>query len=291
MFNEKNYRNPFEALDWRWTRATYLVDGEDKPGRTEDKYLWRGFKFLRDLRDTNSAVEHYGLTLKHKTAAEAFDWYNRPGRRRCFIEALSLCDDLTIEQEAEYLGVRPDVVKTYEKLFFDVRDKRYNKGFLCTHVLQPAIIHELYNANEPVYAWKLCAIFGGFKVVKSCWEYCEHPDEVNEFHKRAGISQLFKNFGLGNYFRQTTRYSIGEISDSVVKILELEVRKAAIAGMSNEIKQRADIMSEIMTMHKFTMVEPDEDNRLIDNAREPRFHERLKSVEAVTVGGDHAQQS
>jgi hypothetical protein len=283
MFDERNFVNPFDAVDWRWQRVEALCTNDRLPGKDDDKWVRRGFKFLRALRATTNKLDQYEVTLDHKEVAEAFSWYISTTMRRQFLEALTLCDDLMMEDQADYLGVSLKMLKTYEALFFDVRERKNDKGFLCTRILEPAVISELHNAKNPVMAWKLCAIYGGFQVVKACWEYKGHPAEVNQFHRDAGISQLYKNFGLTQYFRPVDRFSMSEITEQLLRVLELETKKAEQEALGGpDIQMRANVIQQILTAGNFWLTDPDQEHT---DGREPR----LKEVVATAAQNDQGK--
>ena len=141
MFDPEDYRDPFEDFDWRWRRIRSLVDEEQCPQRNlDDRFIFRGHRFLRELQATTSESDRYRLARRFPNVSKAFSLFMDKGQRKQFTEALSLCTDLTLEEEAHYFKV-PDLrVLMYEKLFFDVRDHVGYTGYLITKILQPAVI-------------------------------------------------------------------------------------------------------------------------------------------------------
>jgi hypothetical protein len=277
MFNERDYRDPKDDLDWRWQRVVALCDEGIKPKRQDDEYVWMGRKFLQDLRSTKNQSERYALAMEMPEVSRAFSIYNCPTLRKEYVEALSICEDLTLEAEAEYLGESQEVIELYEKLFFDVRERRSNKGFLCTRIISPAILKELHDAKHPVYAWKLVAVYGGSPAVKACWEFNSIDDDTISFFKAVGISQMFKNFGLAQYFRPVNRYTALEVTDHVMRLLEVEVKEAAVTGASKEVTARASLMEEVLTACKFVIPSPN------DPLPDPKEH-RLTDIFTQKTG-------
>jgi len=262
VFNETDYSNPFDAIDWRWLRVVSLCDAGEKPLKgTDDKYVFRAWRFLNDLRGIKSPLDTYSVTLKHKNVAEAFDWYNHRTQKRQFLEALLLCDDTSADDIAAYMGMTVPTLETYKKLFFDVEEHLYDKGYITTKILHPAIATELRDMAHPVYAWKILAVYGGASIVKSCWEYRDSGDDVNRFHYRSGFSQMMKNFGMANYFRPVNKFTANEITDNVMRMVEVEAKRAALeeGGTADEIESRAGIIKGILESVGFEMSDPDLD--------------------------------
>ena len=274
IFDVNEYENPFEQLDWRWLRVQTLLKDDEQPNRKDDdKYTWKCYRFLRELQNTRTDSERYCVTLHHRTVADAYSWYKNHTNKRQFIEALLLCSDVNNKDIAEYLGIKEEVVFTYGKLFFDVMDKITNKGFLCSKILKPAVMDALHTYSSPTASWKLCAIFGGFNVVKACWEYGEHDKSVLEFHQKAGLAHLMRNFGVGNYFRKANQYTMPEITGEVMHMLELEIKRNEAEGGSHVVRQRASLIAELLTTAKFTMINGPEDTDMSPD--EPRLFEKL----------------
>jgi hypothetical protein len=287
VFNESEYTNPFDYVDWRWRRAVALCDAGARPERNiDDKYIWRAFRFLSDLRGIKSPIETYSVTMRHRGTAESFDWFNNKTKKSQFLEALILCEDQDPLDICSYMNITPKTLEMYEKLFFDIRENIGDKGYLTTKILHPAIAAELRDMVHPVYAWKLIALFGGAPVLKSCWEYRDHGDETNRFHYRAGFSQMMKNFGMANFFRPVNKYTAGEVTDNVMRMVEIESKRAALEGNDPDvISSRADAIQGILSSVQFYMPDPDDK---IDGCVEPRLFDlttqkRLPIDTEVTV--------
>jgi len=286
--NEKNYVNPFDAVDWRWNKITALCEAGVRPKRADDKFIWRGWRFLNDLRSIKGSLDVYSVTLAHENIAGAYGWYNSVEQKKNILEALLICEDITVGDIAEYLGESPQTITAYEQLFFNILDKRDKKGFLCSKVLQPAIASELRDMAHPVYAWKIVAVFGGSKVVKACWEYKDHGDEANSFHYRSGISQLMKNFGMSNFFRPVNRYTAAEISDNVMRMVETELKRATSEGVGGAAGSRANIIHDILESVNFWIPEPDDK---IMGHKESRLFELTSSATVVNEGVNREKSS
>lgn len=272
--------NPMDAVDYRWLVVKSLCETGRKPGNHHDKFIWRAWRFyhryiaIRAAKTADEFLERCDLAKEHKIASAAVSMYLEPGMRNQYIEALSTCDDLTLDEQAEYLGVLPDVVLMYEKLFYDVRDKKHNKGFMSTRVISPAIIREIHDAKNPMYCWKLVAVFGGSSAVRALWEFARQDEGVAAFYRDAGLGQMFKNFSIAQYFRPVDASTAAEITDHVMKMLEVEVKRAAL-GEQEVVATRATVVEELLTACKFLVRDPDEQNL---SQREPRLRELSAKV-------------
>ena len=279
MFNENEYQHPLDDVDWRWRRVMLICEDRvaARAGKSlDDRWVTRGAKFLRALRATSTRAEQYTVALDYPETSEAFGFYVHPGGRRQYIEALLLCADQTPGDVAHYMGVPERTVITYSKLFFDVADHLNDKGYLCTKILEPAMIHQLNDAKTPEFTWKLCAIFGGADVVKGCWEYQPTSPDVDGFHKRAGMSQMYKNFGIAQYCRPINKYTAAEVTDHMLRILELEMKALETANNSEATTEGA-IIKDLLNACTVHLTDPEKKYTL---EREPRLWELAASVEA-----------
>ena len=281
MFNEADFVNPFDAVNWRWNRIIALCDANERPVKNvDDKFIFRGYRFLNDVRSMKNPMDTYTVAGKHGVLTKVFGWYNNKTQQKEYLESLLLCDDLTAQDVGEHFKLSPKELETYEKLFFDIREHIYDKDYLTTKILHPAIATELRDMAHPVYAWKLLALFGRSPVVKTCWQHKDHGDETNRFHYRAGFSQMMKNFSLANFFRPVNRFTAGEITDNVMRMVEIESKKAALEGHdADAVKVRAGAIQGILSAASFYMPDPDDD---ISGPEEPRLFE-LTSGKTLTI--------
>jgi len=282
MFDVKAYTDPTDHLDWRWQRVQSLCRADQRPSSKDDRYVWKGWRFLNALHASTSELERYELAQDHRAVSLAFSVYNDPNLRREYFESLSVCTDLTLKDEADYLDVPQSVVTTYEKLFFDVRDRKEKKGFLATKVITPSIIAELHDAKNPIYAWKLIAVYGGSEAVKTCWEFNQGSPEAEEFFRRAGTTHMLKNFAMAQYFRPVDRFTAIDVTDSVMRMLEIEVKREAISGMNSNVQERADVVMEFLSAQQLLLRSPSAE---LPPAREMRVGEviKAKAIEADVV--------
>lgn len=275
MFDEELYDDPFDAVDWRWLRVRSLVDENRKPNRQQDdKYVWRGYRFRREHKEAKKTSEIYSVALNHRVVSSAYGWYANHADKKYFIEALLLCNDIDNQGVADYLGIdNVEVINTYSKLFFDIVDKRDNKGYLCTKFIRPALVDALRNYSEPSLSWKLFAIFGGFEVVKSCWEFGDPGKNTVDFYTKSAVANVMKKFSAGTYFMKVNQFNIGEVADMALRIMDMENRKLEKTGVGEGGRHRASLITDLLTAAKFTMIEGPED--VDSDPREPRLFEKL----------------
>lgn len=274
MFDERDHKRVLEMVDWRWQIASIMATEGKKPLQFRDKWIWNAWNYLLELRASISEADRIGIGYRYPETDEAFDLWHRPAGIRHLIEALVLCSDMDQQSIADYL-VRPiRTVQMYEKLFFDVRQNLGKSGYLCTKILQPALLEEIHNLVSPVFAWKLIAVFGGFKAVKACWECprIQEDEPVGEFYRRVGLQAMERNFGLGNMFRPVNTFTIAEIDDSLTKFMTMEIQKQMGQGATQLMKSHTDLIGQVLSSLKFCIVDQD---KPLETGRVPRLHEKI----------------
>lgn len=266
------YEYPFDNVDWRWTRVCNL-DSENKlPDPDDDKYIHRGYKFLRELNRVTSGTEAFAVSRRHPYVGRAFGWWTNSGMRKYYIEALLLCKDITTQDIASYMGAHPAEITLYSKLFFDVRHQLNNTGFICSRILEPAIIMALVEYKDPNIMWKLAAIFGGFKVVKAYWELGPVHESVDAFNKASGISAMLRNFAASQHLTTVNKYNTSEIAAHVMAFTAQELQnKGAGRGLPEDRREFLSALASTMQFYMPDITEPQPAKvlRLYERIQEP----------------------
>ena len=274
--------DPFDKLDWRVTRANQLIADGEKPDEYygDDKYVLDAYLFMKGYAEAETQADVIDLSLTYPVQSAVWSIKNASNDRRFLLEAMSLCSDLPLDQQAKELGVDPEVVVTYEKFFYDIRERRDDPGFLLTRVLQPSLIGTLKDGNDPDFVWKFVAVDGGFEVVEACWRYhCRNPEKAMDFHRQAGDIAMYRNYGLAQYARPVNKFTAPELTEPLLRMVELQIKETAVVG-SNHVKERAEVLKSMIEQAQFSVIEPDEE---VDSADEPRFKDLLA---AEMTGGN-----
>ena len=113
----------YKNLKFGWDFARIMAEHAEIPFPAlvhgEDVVVWRAYKFIRDGR-ADFAVEG-------ALAIETLDcWKALRGQ----IRSLLIANDVTIDFVATKLGLNSDVVRAYEKLFFNVLDRKSDHAFI-----------------------------------------------------------------------------------------------------------------------------------------------------------------
>ena len=129
--------NIFRPVNWRWLRASFLVDDggplspghDDGPVQEAVRYLraWRACRAEEELqRLARDMPDLYGAHRLH--LARSFQTWEAQAR---------LLTEESFAQVAEKGGSHPRVIETYHDTFFHVRDRLHIESYIGFEVIGP----------------------------------------------------------------------------------------------------------------------------------------------------------
>lgn len=277
------YSDPLDFVDWRWRRVMALRKEGKTPTDADDKYIWRGYQFGKDMDDCDgSDTAMFSVTMKHRDVARACSLSTNKGARKYYLEALSLCKDADEQRIATYMGETLIMVRNYQKLFFDVRDKLESTGYICSRIMEPALIQNIQDCKDPNIAWKVAALFGGFDAVRVCWENQDTTSKTMNYFKRSGFASMMKNFSMGQFLMPVNKFNAHIIADQVIRLAEIEANNLAARGAQGIETERVDMLKQIMGAMKFFVTDPSQKAP----AREPRLFEKIDPALVAAATGE-----
>lgn len=210
--------NPWRPVNWRWERARARKEGKMRgiPVKNEDPYVLAACKFQQALDRCRDDTDRYFLLEKNPDLYDAYA-LRRPnadgstgGATRWAMEARILAGETTAAVAAK-LGCSAALVEWYERLFFNVTERRRAADYIMTAVIGPAI-YAGTTEREYDILWKVFGYMGGPDVLDSFIHLTTRrakvagPGEVNEYfdnltrsnvgRKAAVCSQLFQINGF-----------------------------------------------------------------------------------------------
>lgn len=129
-----HYAKCYTNLRIGWDFATVMADSKDAPFPAifhgKDLYVWRAYRFL--CGDSDPDVEMSVSIASGKV----------PGKDT--INAMLVNAEGDCGVISRHTGYRKSVVESYEKLFFNVRDRLNDHVFLASHVYPDSRLVEMY---------------------------------------------------------------------------------------------------------------------------------------------------
>jgi hypothetical protein len=181
---------------WRWNRILELVGQQPSVLRTSDDQEVRvGLKFWRDMKPAEDDEDKERLIYaRHPNLYNAYALYSKSDTYRYGIEALIVCNT-PLEHIAAVLSLPVRVVYWYEKLWYDLREKCKNIGFVAMAVI-PEINYNNMSAHNPDVLWKVAAAYLGAQVAVDFIGKCLQTPETNEKLLDVIRQQMTKNLAL-----------------------------------------------------------------------------------------------
>lgn len=180
--------NFFRTPDWRWDRIVDLVERDDGvPGRCtkrDDDYVRQGRSFHSRWRNGDAEM-HQKLLWENPGLFYAYDYHQKlteDADAAMYVQARLLARQ-TPQEIADVMGLMPEAVEWYAKLYFDVTEHLEKRDWVTKQILVPALMRSIVtpaqnSSGEPMTykdstvakpfmdgSLKLFAYFGGKHLV------------------------------------------------------------------------------------------------------------------------------
>lgn len=242
---------------WAWRIAQgYHLSQEPLPASIQDQNVRRAYHYLRGARDEQMAFVH-GL----RTSQEY-------GRIRAVMQGLLCARDISVENIAFKLGLDVEVVRLYEGLFFNVRNREnsfaLNTIFPETRLGAVVEAEKDYNEVDLMlmrlgwdYGWREVAGFAGLITMEEAGESTETMLADIEKTLAANARMLARAGHLNRKDSPGIRHA---------KALMMRAKKAAEMNTNDDPDSRVGLgsfgMKASVLEHFRRMSQPDVDYRL-----------------------------
>jgi hypothetical protein len=155
--------SPFRTPDWRWQKAQLVLIDQRLASKLRyegDPYSAAAVSFLQRWHDCRDEYDHLCMEEEWPYLYQAHSAFHDSERLiRWELEARLLANDDT-EKISKRLSMERDVIDWYEALFFNVRDRLENKGWVAHKILGEQL-HFGMNERECQLLWKFYGYMGG----------------------------------------------------------------------------------------------------------------------------------
>jgi hypothetical protein len=297
MIHEYSPANPRRPVDWRWQRAALAASGEAPLARKGgDRWVGKALAFQRrqaEARDMSALAElaetepaiFWAHDLRY---SDGDDYSGSPFKSE--LEARLLASD-QFRNIADRLNTTTAVIEAYERLFFNVVDRRANRGYLIHQVLG-ATIHTGFQVQNYDLIWKLMALLGGPLAVDLMIDqsighaYPERPSDLKHFVADVTQNDLRRQAMLALKTLRINNFNAMEVVDKFLKLVEIERTTGGAGGLAGEaLKQNVEAMMISLPFavgSRVSNIDVPELDQYDSRGVELRFEE----VMAVSVGQD-----
>lgn len=155
--------SPLRPPDWRWKKVVVYRDARrNVPRSHSDSVLARVFKFQIDLEGcASNEFAHLDLLEEYPDLVEAHGIYSDDGSSssKWELEARLLARE-PYEEINKKMCISAKSIDAYEKVFFNISDRIFNKSWVINCVIGRSI-HVGLTERDYDLLWKMYALLGG----------------------------------------------------------------------------------------------------------------------------------
>ena len=241
----------FRTKDWRWLRAQDLLDSRRTPApEVDDAQVTQAYRFLIRLQQAEEPITRNKEAKLRKLVEEfgplyyAFDAYSKANFIRWAVEAMIVAR-MPAEDIAAQVPCEVAVVKAYEDVFFDVRDRLDSSLYVLNDLLSPGLTKGASPKNFDFY-WKSLGYFYGADMLKEYWAVGGLTRKTQSHMDELISSMVRKNAAEASFTRSISSYSAPEIMQEYLELMKIEhVKSTAVAPTTPIVDDAATMVQAI----------------------------------------------
>lgn len=251
--------NPYRPPHWRWLRAMGIINGtQPNAGRRKDgtegfKWINRARRFQQAQQQAVSDAAKIQLVTQYPDIFWAHHAYENETPIRWEMEAriLARCNNWEI---GFYCGLDEDIVKAYEALFFNVREKLHHRGYI-THIVMGESVQRGLSEREYDLLWKMYGYAFGPQLLEAVTTkfanpaWCGTADEIGAAIEADTVNTMKMKASLA---AKTVPVNIGtqlEILHIFTKYVEIERMSDNATKGQNQIVEHIGAMFNVMPLN------------------------------------------
>lgn len=263
--NDQQTQRPISSFkgnrppDWRWQWAVQLKAEGFEPNKPVDKrkkkkkkppaidpLVLKTLKYLRVKTDPKAHFSDWRAV--DELICEADSLHDEAGQKRWAIEALAVAGE-DPEVMAKYFRLPVEIITTYEKLFFDVREFTDSPGYFH-HTILRGLATSAISKDDQDRCWKLVAMAGGVGAIRAWWDMGPSSAEWHSWIERAQLFQGKKNGYAAQVGYDVNRFTARYVIENAIKSQQVEIQRAQ-AGIGGDDAQKG--ATEMLSNLDFTI--------------------------------------
>jgi hypothetical protein len=259
-FLDCSQSNPFRPPNWRWLRTMGIINGsQPEAGRRRDgtdgykwinaakRYQMASSRAMDDLQRARLASDYPELFWAHTMYLED----HNPTKWEVEARILARCDDWEI---GFHCGLPEGVVKAYESVFFNVREKLVHRGYVVHSVMGRSVQLGLAE-REFDLLWKMYAYAYGPNMLqiltsKFCNpSWCGTLDEVGSAVQDDTVATMKMKASLAAKTLPVNMSTQLEILHIFTKYVEIERMSDSEGKAQNQILDHISTMFNVMPLN------------------------------------------
>jgi hypothetical protein len=154
--------SPLRPPDWRWkTVISYRESGDTLPRSRNDCFFMDLFRFSERLDTASTRANFDAIADDYPEISHAYDIYkNESGESSRWELEARLLTNQTYRSISENSGISTDVIETFERAFFNVKERLAQKSWVLNCAIGRSIYLGLTDRDYDLL-WKTYAYYGG----------------------------------------------------------------------------------------------------------------------------------
>jgi hypothetical protein len=273
-----------DAPDYRWALVTQLVEDNESPSRKAEQCIRETFRYLRRFK--NGRVADIPILQRDYPAVYiAHNLHSHFDSVRWLIEA-GLLTEATSDEISEYVGYSADVVEVYSKLYYDVRHKLNNRGFILNQIMFPAVYRGM-DGRDFDFLYKILGYCSGWDTLKQFIEAKEMDPEVETWVMRSFNSRVKKLAWIATHRIDVNQYNAADIISMGLELQKTEREGGVGVGQ----QQGVEAMKTLLSYCKMSIMSPIDAPEITAEARMLPGANRLQFGDSIPLkeGGDNGE--
>lgn len=251
--------DPLRPRDWRWLRAQETCRYPARHSAHDDEITTRatGYlrRYIRAAGCTTNIPTVYGTAIQKLQSqwpdiASAHRIYMQASFARWAMEAMVLAEVSDVDIAAD-LGCDVLVVRAYEALFYDVRDRMKNRLFILDELMSPALMSGASGISHDYdFMWKGLAYMGGMSLLRGLWSLGITDTESSDQLQALGSSAQLRNVVKAQLLRAVNSKSAHDVIDEALTKQQLDD-----AAKKDMPEGKDDGASQLIAAMQFSMAE------------------------------------
>jgi hypothetical protein len=250
--------DPMRVPEWRWLRANQLLQPGAEVVSDDDRWVLRLYRYLKDRNRLRleqlpgSAGMHRGfrrLQKRHGLIHDVVRAYEEGVSLKYMLSALLMVRDQSIPELAALISKPPQFLQTYEALYFDIRSRLKDIGYIMSTILSPMGYDTGTGAGDRDVAWKAMAYMMGAEMfMRVAFGTGEMPKEIyDRLHKaiRGILASRGYQGALGRGMNNFTTH------EALQELASFESAAAARDGSGD--KDTAEQMAELFRSMQYSV--------------------------------------
>jgi hypothetical protein len=260
-------------IDWRWALAADSTEYSDSQAlyrlQSADDLTKSAYLFKR-------AADEGLDTSRWPDIAAAYELHtNRPGER-LFVEGLLLAEGID-EYIADLNGCAPEDIRAYHDLFFDVRPRVKQPGWVVSQLFQGSLYQSL-NPRDRTAQLHRVAWLGGIEVFESFYTG-RYDDSIRE----AMVLRIRDMMSKQTFLASGCSGGSGELNLELMRLYIDDTNKTianTVAGGGKD-KELGEAVMGFLSSMSLKVADPKDPANLALPAREPRASDYKAPIEVT----------